>query len=128
MAAHTGIEPALCTSWFCADPAEVCGSQRVNRKSRNGLNCRVAQNYAVPVSEFVRKSRFGVRQTVHTVNTDSTASREGQRKRRKTVSAKKSSTMPQPSVHHAACLAHRVIRLQINMGSSLQRTALIVLA
>ena len=36
--------------------------------------------------------------------------------------------MPQPSVHHAACLAHRVIRLQINMGSPLQKTALIVLA
>jgi hypothetical protein len=35
--------------------AEVFGNQRVKRNSQNLLNCIVAQNYAVPVSEFVRK-------------------------------------------------------------------------
>ncbi len=67
MAAHTGIEPTFGTSRFCVNRAEVCRNQRVNRKSRNGQNCRIAQYYAVlpafakatarqAMSEFVRKS------------------------------------------------------------------------
>jgi hypothetical protein len=30
VAAHTGIEPALHSSRFCASPAEVCDNERVN--------------------------------------------------------------------------------------------------
>jgi hypothetical protein len=60
VAAHTGIEPNAATSRIRVIPVESGGNQRVlSANLQNLLNCSLAQNYAVLVSEFVRK-RLGV--------------------------------------------------------------------
>jgi hypothetical protein len=55
----TGFESAFGTSRIRVILAESCGNQRVKRNSQNILNCRFAQIYAVPVSEFVTNPRVG---------------------------------------------------------------------
>ena len=50
----TGFEPTFDTKPIRVIPADSCGNQRVKCNSQNLPNCRVAQNCAVPVSEFIR--------------------------------------------------------------------------
>src|SRR5215217_4010859 len=55
VAAHTGIEPALCISRLCTILAQSFVMQRVRGDPMKPRLCRIAQIYAIRVSEFVRK-------------------------------------------------------------------------
>jgi len=60
-AARTGVETDFNISQISATSTETCDNQRVNRISRKAAFARIAQIYAVRVSEFVRKRFLRVR-------------------------------------------------------------------
>ena len=55
VATLTGFEPYLATSRYCAIVPQIHGKLRIIYRARNWPFRRLAQNYAVPVSEIVRK-------------------------------------------------------------------------
>jgi hypothetical protein len=56
LAARTGVEPDFIISQLRVILAETCGNQRVNCIYGKWALCTIAQNYAVRLSEFVRKA------------------------------------------------------------------------
>src|SRR5258705_8462196 len=53
-AARTGVETYTAISRHCAIPAQIRSNPRINRTRSKSTYCGFAQNYAVPVSDFVR--------------------------------------------------------------------------
>ena len=90
VATLTGFETVLPALRFCAVLAQHFVIQRVTATCRKSPLCRIAQNYAVLVSETDRKSRLGSGSPLRSRANDranrhmpSTASRKAQRKWRK---------------------------------------------